>query len=244
MKTFLFIHGAWHGAWCWNRIIETLAKQHQVYATDLPGHGQLIQPFQPLHLSDYVKHVIDFIEQYSVPFSLVGHSFAGFVISQVASLRPTKIKELIYINGLIPKTGESLFSLTQSLTSTNLSPYLTVDNEQSSISISPLSILKDYMYNCGNPNHIMWNNIQAEPLVPMTESAEISIEVLQDIPKKAIIGRQDKILLKSDQIFMCERYDIPYHLIDADHCPFLSNPEALIYELQQPIESAHVKRIT
>jgi len=234
MKAFLFIHGAWHGAWCWNRVIETLAKQHEVYATDLPGHGELFQPCQPLHLSDYVNHIIDFIEQSSVPVSLVGHSFAGFVISQVASLRPTKIQELIYINALIPKTGESFFSLSQSLKSTNLSPYLTIDNQQSTISISPLSILKDYMYNCSNPNHIKWDSIQAEPLIPLTEPLQLDPYVLSCIPKKAIIGRHDKTLLESDQIFMCERYDIPYHLIDADHCPFLSNLDVLIYELLQP----------
>jgi pimeloyl-ACP methyl ester carboxylesterase len=243
MKNFLFIHGAWHGAWCWNGVLETLAKQHRVLATDLPGHGELIQPFQHLHLLDYVKHVIDLLEKSSAPVSLVGHSFAGFVISQVASLRPEKIKELIYINGLIPETGESFFSLTQSLKSKNLTPYLSVNSEHSSMSISSPPILKDYMYNCSNPNHIIWDSIQAEPLIPMTEPVQLDPYVLQDIPKKAIIGIHDKTLLKSDQIFMCKRYAIPYQLIDSDHCPFLSNPEKLVYELQQPIESVNVSKI-
>ena len=234
MKNFLLVHGAWHAACCWKELIGLLEKHHQVIATDLPGHGQHIMPWHEIHFSDYVKHIIHLLDQSEQSVSLVGHSFAGMLISQVACLRPQKVKELIYINALIPHHGESLFSLSETLKSQNLTPYLKVDEKQHRISIQPLSILKNYMYNRTNPKKILWDDIQSEPLLPMTESVDIDSLTLKQIPQKAIIGFDDKTLLLSDQIQMCERSLVPYQIIDSDHCPFLSNPEALFHKLQLP----------
>ena len=44
MSTFVLIHGAWHGGWCWEKVKPLLTAQgHQVVAPDLPGHGEAVR---------------------------------------------------------------------------------------------------------------------------------------------------------------------------------------------------------
>ena len=56
MATFILVHGAWHGAWCWRRIEPLLrARGHQVLAPDLPGHGDDPAAVGGQSLDDYAK---------------------------------------------------------------------------------------------------------------------------------------------------------------------------------------------
>ncbi|WP_461056300.1 alpha/beta fold hydrolase [Spirosoma arcticum] len=56
MITFVLVHGAWHGAWCWKKVTPLLeANGNRVLVPDLPGHGVDKTPPATVTLDDYVK---------------------------------------------------------------------------------------------------------------------------------------------------------------------------------------------
>lgn len=98
---FVLVHGGYHGAWCWDRLIPELKKRgHTAIAVDLPGHGTKAgEPGVP-SMADYRKAVLDVLEKDDV---LVGHSMGGLIISDVAAAAPEKIGHLIYLSTILPK---------------------------------------------------------------------------------------------------------------------------------------------
>ena len=111
---FLLIHGAWHGGWVWNEISEILRYQrYSVSTPTLTGLGEkkhllsskiTIDTF----IEDVVNHII--FENLN-NIILVGHSFAGSVISGVADKLKDRIQKLIYFDAVILKDGQKPFDI-------------------------------------------------------------------------------------------------------------------------------------
>ena len=111
---FLLIHGAWHGGWVWNEISEILNYQgYSVSTPTLTGLGEkkhllsskiTIDTF----IEDVVNHII--FENLN-NIILVGHSFAGSVISGVADKLKDRIQKLIYFDAVILKDGQKPFDI-------------------------------------------------------------------------------------------------------------------------------------
>lgn len=108
MTTYVLVHGAYHGAWCYTKLVPLLQDAgHIVIAVDLPGHGKNPKPIHQVTLSNYVNHVCQIIDSQSDPVILVGHSLGGITISQTAEERSDKIKYLVYLTAMMPRSGES-----------------------------------------------------------------------------------------------------------------------------------------
>ncbi len=98
MATYVLVHGAWHGGWCWSKLVPLLeATRHRAIALDLPGHGNDKTPLAELSLDRYVACVSTAIGTIDEPVVLVGHSLGGTVISQTAEMHPDRILKLIYL---------------------------------------------------------------------------------------------------------------------------------------------------
>lgn len=113
-NTFLLIHGAWHGGWCWDSVVAALRAQGDtVLAPTLPGMGEHdALPSKGIGLGQHVASVVRLIdEQRLTDFVLVGHSYAGMVISAVADQRAERIRHLVYLDAFVPEHGQSLASL-------------------------------------------------------------------------------------------------------------------------------------
>ncbi len=114
MATFVLIHGAWSGGWCW-KFVSPLLRQagHDVYAPSLTGLGNRSHLLSrevdlELHIQD-VLGVITWGELDNV--TLVGHSYGGMVVTGVADRVPDKIGSLIYLDAFMPKSGQALRDL-------------------------------------------------------------------------------------------------------------------------------------
>jgi pimeloyl-ACP methyl ester carboxylesterase len=113
-KTFVLIHGSWHGGWCWRRVADRLEKQgHKVFAPTLTGLGErahLIgaQVDINTHITDIVS-VIRFENLDNIV--LVGHSYAGLIITGVAEQIGSAISSIVYLDAFLPDDGDTLVGL-------------------------------------------------------------------------------------------------------------------------------------
>jgi pimeloyl-ACP methyl ester carboxylesterase len=109
MATFVFLHGSFHAAWNWHRVIPLLDRAgHQSIALDLPGHGLDTTPISRVTLASCVDAVLHRIDQVQEPVILVAHSRNGIVISQAAEQRPEKIQGLVYLAAYLVPDGKSM----------------------------------------------------------------------------------------------------------------------------------------
>ena len=113
MARFVLIHGAWHGAWCWAALRETLlAAGHEVVAPDLPGHGAG-SPWWRATLGSYARSAIDAARSLGEGAIAVGHSLGGLVITEAAARAPGAFVGMVYLCAFAPLPGENLLSLAQ-----------------------------------------------------------------------------------------------------------------------------------
>lgn len=101
MTTFGLVHGAWHGGWCWERLVPELeARGHRAITMDLPCDDASAT------FEDYAGVVTDALTDAPDDVVLVGHSMAGQTIPLVAARRP--VARLVYLCALLPAVGRSL----------------------------------------------------------------------------------------------------------------------------------------
>lgn len=109
--TFVLIHGAWHGAWCWQLLTPLLeSRGHQVIAPTLAGMGERKSEISAdITLDTHIDQVVDLLDQQRVQNAvLVGHSYAGVVISGVADRVPHRLRRLVFLDAVIIENGQTL----------------------------------------------------------------------------------------------------------------------------------------
>ena len=154
MAHYLFIHGAWHGSWCWDKISSHLnAKNCRFSITDLPGRGKCPLPFHKITLATHVNHLLKVLSSIENDIILVAHSMGGMVASQVAEEIPHRIKQLIYIVGFLPQNGDSLISLSEKYNYDNIPHGIQVDRENDCILVEK-DALKNLFYHCSSKEDI------------------------------------------------------------------------------------------
>src|SRR5712691_11049526 len=112
--TFVLVHGAWHGGWCWIKTTRLLTDAaHIVYTPTLTGLGDRAHLARPeIDLDTHVQDVVAVLEAEDLKnVVLVGHSYGGMVISGVAARTRTRIARLVYLDAFVPDAGQSIFSL-------------------------------------------------------------------------------------------------------------------------------------
>lgn len=114
MATYVLVHGAWHGGWCWRRVAPALrAKGHEVYTPTLTGLGERSHLLTPqVGLDTHVEDVINVFEYEDLREAvLVGHSYGGLVITGAVASLAHRVSHLVYLDAFVPADGDSLFSL-------------------------------------------------------------------------------------------------------------------------------------
>jgi pimeloyl-ACP methyl ester carboxylesterase len=109
--TFVLVHGAWHGGWCWQRVNERLTTLgHRVFAPTLTGLCERSHLNSPsVDLSTQISDVVNEIRWKDLEnIVLVGHSYGGMVISGVAEQVASKIASIVYLDAFVPADGQSL----------------------------------------------------------------------------------------------------------------------------------------
>lgn len=111
-RTFVLVHGAWHGGWCWSRVAERLrALGHRVYTPTQTGVGERSHLLATnITLQTFVDDIASVIRWEDLSnVTLVGHSFGGLSITGVADIMPERLRNLVYLDAFILGHGVSTF---------------------------------------------------------------------------------------------------------------------------------------
>jgi pimeloyl-ACP methyl ester carboxylesterase len=231
MSTFVLIHGASHGAWCWNKVVPLLTQHgHTVVAPDLPGHGQDRTPIGDVTLKSYTDRVCQILDDDEDSVILVGHSMGGVVITQAAEYRPEKIRSLVYLTAVIPVNGQSLRQATEEIRNPN---FIEAADDESYYSYKDEWIVDIFYGDCTEEDiAFAKSRLVPQAISPVVEPVRISERNYGSVPRAYIECLQDRILVPEFQKKMytavpCE----PVLSLNASHSPFLSSPGMLAKHL-------------
>ena len=111
MATFVLVHGAWHGSWCWTRVRRALqALGHEVFTPTLTGVGERAHLLSPaITLDTHIDDVANLIRWEGLSnIVLCGHSYGGAVVAGVADRVGERIDHLVYLDAFVLENGQSL----------------------------------------------------------------------------------------------------------------------------------------
>ncbi len=234
MSTYVLVHGAWHGPWCWEKVVPLLKQAgHQVEIPDLSECSQ-DKTFREITLTTFTKRVCELLDAQAEPVILVGHSLGGIVISQVAEERPEKIQTLVYLTAFLPQNGESVFQLAQMNSDSLVGPNLVVNEEQGSLIFKEGAPLKDMFYgDCSDEDVARAISLLVpDALAPQGTPVRISAEHFGRVPRIYIECLRDRALTPPFQKRMYTATPCQAILsMETSHSPFFSAPQELVHHL-------------
>ena len=239
MSHFILIHGAWHGGWCWHKLVEELESSgHSVTAPDLPCHGEDRTPPQGIDVSHYADLVCSLVDAASEEVVLVGHSLGGLTISQVAERRPDRLRCLVYLAALVPASGATPASR-RGLTTDALLNGLRL-SEDGSVSLFDLEAIREVFYADCSDEDIAFarSRLCGEPAAAAGSAVEPSPENWGRVPRDYIVCLQDQAIPASAQQALAKESGCRnVYSLDTSHSPFFSAPADLARILGQIAES-------
>jgi pimeloyl-ACP methyl ester carboxylesterase len=113
-KTYVLVHGAWHGGWCWRPVADALRAQgHRVFTPTQTGLGERRHLLsRDITLDVFVDDIANLMEAEELRDAiLVGHSFGGIAISGVADRMPDAVRHLVFLDSIVLQPGQSPFGI-------------------------------------------------------------------------------------------------------------------------------------
>ena len=235
MSSYVLVHGAYHGAWCYAKVVPLLeAAGHTAIAVDLPGHGDNPVPREQITLDAYVDHVCEVIDAQSEPVILVGHSLGGITISQVAEARPDKIKTLVFLTALLPRDGESRADVSGRVDENPAVAQARVPTDDGLAATVRDDLIKPLFYGDCSDEDIAHAKANLVPQASAIITAEVHLTDARygRVPRVFIECLQDGAIPIEMQRQMVEAVPCEKVLtLDTSHSPFFSAPQALADEL-------------
>ena len=230
MSTFVLVHGAWHGAWTWYRIIPRLDRAgHRVIAPDLASLGRDKTPASEITLARWTRDVCAILDAAPEPVILVGHSRGGIVISSVAEERPDRIRTLVYVAAMLAPNGKTLYDMRAQVDNPFMDANVVVSEDESTTSIHRTAIQQIFYGECSEEDVTLARLLLLpEPVRPNATPLRLTDERYGRVPRVYIECRRDRAILPALQRRMYA--DLPCRKvfsIDTDHSPFFSRPQEL-----------------
>jgi len=234
MSTFILVHGAWHGAWCWQKLIPVLkAHGHRVVAPDLAGLGYDQTPLTEATLERWTDDVCRLLDALPEPVILVGHSRGGLVVSEVAEHRPDKIKALVYLTAMLVRNGEAGLQALGALGHTPLQDYIVASADGTSLTVRDEGIGPSFYGMCSDEDiRLAKRQLRPEPAQPSLTPVRVSDENFGRVPRIYIECLRDQAILPAMQKAMYTATPCRQVIsMDTDHSPFFSAPAELARHL-------------
>ncbi len=236
-KHFILIHGAWHGGWCWDGVIEKLKNAgHTAEAPTLPGHHPE-DDRSNIGLNDYVDKIVGILKQQTDSVVLVGHSSAGFLLQEAAPKSADKISHLIFLNAFILPNGKSQFDLVPP----EVSEGMTAAAKASPDNCVPVD--EDFVRNmlmAGEPvekQDALVGRLVPQPLAIFTTPVDTHNFDKLTIPKSVVFCKADASLPPGAYLNMAQVLgEHKLFEVEGGHETFFTNPGVVAEALQQALK--------
>lgn len=229
-RSIVLVHGAWHGAWCWYRVVPELrALGLNVVTPDLPGHGIDRSPVGACTLESYVARVVAAIDALDAPVILVGHSLAGLVISQVAEVRAPRIARLVYVAAFLPRDGDSANSLAPIDPASELARGSAFVAGGAAAAVGPATAADVFYHDCPAADIALAERLLVpEPLAPILAPVRLADPGAGRLPRTFIECTNDRVIpLDSQRRMQAARPCGRVAGLATGHSPFFAAPAAL-----------------
>lgn len=230
MKTFILVHGSWHSAWNWHKVVPLLEKAgHKAIAPDLPGMGRDKTPILEVKMKTTVEKICELIDSVEGRVILVGHSKNGIMISQAAEYRPHKIEKLIYLAAYLIPDGKTQREYSLQDTEGVLKPYVTLYPELNAHTLQP-EIYKEGLYHdCDDDiTELAKILLSHEPVESGITPLRLTEENFGSVPRYYIECTEDRAVTPFIQRKMYKETPCKkVYSMAASHSPFFSKPEEL-----------------
>ncbi len=239
MARFVLVHGAFHGAWCWQSLAGELeARGHTVEAPDLPGSGDDETPAADVTLDAYADRICEVLGAGTEPAVLVGHSMGGVAITHAAARCPERITSLIYVCAFLPANGQSLIDLTHLPEGADdgVQANITVEGEPP-VATMPRDKALEVFYAACEPEvaERAASRLNPQPVAPfVTPVSAPATGAFAELKRSYIVCKQDRAIPPELQRRMAgERATGNVAELDTDHAPFLSRKDELVQLLER-----------
>ena len=215
--TVVLVHGAWHGSWCWQRVIPLLEKRGvTVRAVDLPsvaaGRGA------DTGLSADAAAVDAVIDELAGPVVLCGHSYGGMVISRVES---KSVSRLVYVCAFMPLEGQSLFTTAEGM------PPPWIQMLDGGLMQPDPARVAELFYNDCEPDVREWAKRMLRPQASAAQLEPLARPAWRRVPSTYVVCANDMALPAAVQRSLFASRATEVIELQASHSPFLSQPEAV-----------------
>jgi pimeloyl-ACP methyl ester carboxylesterase len=231
MSTFVLVHGAGHGAWCWFKLVPELEKLgHRAVTLDLPGLGEDTTPIAEVTFAGTIDRVVAAVEKEPEPVILVGHSLGGVSISATAERIPDRIRLLIYLAAFLPRDGDSVNAIYEgadAIKDTGPAPIRSADGL--SLSHTPEGARQRFYQDCSEEDvAYCLARLKPQPLVMRTTPVRVSPERFGRVPRAYIHCLADQAAPIARQRQMVARTPCrTVASLPTGHSPFLAAPAEL-----------------
>jgi pimeloyl-ACP methyl ester carboxylesterase len=238
MTHILLVHGAWHGAWCWDRLLPALtAEGFTPHTIDLPGHGENAAETQTL--ANYAKAVAAKLNTLPGPAVLLGHSMGGQVISAAAERAPERITTLIYLCAFMNRTGESIFGRAAGDDVTLLGPLLQPQAD-GRLTVADEGVKQAFYADCSDAD-IAFAKARLVPQSPEPFAAELAVtdENYGRLRRAYIVCENDRAIGAPKQREMIADTPVASEIaLNTSHSPFFSAPSELAAAIRASLDTA------
>jgi pimeloyl-ACP methyl ester carboxylesterase len=235
MTTYVLIHGAWHGAWCWHRVVAGLERaSHRVIAPDLRSLGRDRTPPELVTLDMWTEQIVALAQAQPDPIVLVGHSRGGIVLSEVAERVPKLVRTLVYVTAFMLDNGRTLLQAAAENPESLVGPAMVPSADGKSVTIRDQSVRNLFYGKCSDEDVVLARSLLVpEPTVPLATPIHISPSRYGSVPRVYVECSADRALTLDEQrrmqaILPCRETVT----LDSDHSPFFCRSEELVAALQ------------
>jgi pimeloyl-ACP methyl ester carboxylesterase len=229
-KTFILIHGSWHSAWNWHKLIPILEKKgHTPLAIDLLGMGRDKTPIHTVTMQKTVENICDLIDRIDGQVILVGHSKNGIMISQVAELRPDKVEKLVYLAAYLIPNNKTQREYSMQDTEGVLKPYVNFHSESNTSTLQSIIYKEGLYHDCEDCiTELAKLLLSHEPVESGMTPLQLTGDNYGKIPRFYIECTEDRAVTPFIQQKMytetpCEKV----YKMATSHSPFFSQPQEL-----------------
>lgn len=231
MKTFVLIHGSWHSAWNWHKVIPLLEQLgHKAIAIDLPGMGRDKTPIAEVTMHAAVDKICSVVQEAQGKVILVGHSKNGIMISQAAELMPHKIDKLVYLAAYLIPNGKTQREYSMQDVNGVLKPYVNFHEATQSTTLRS-EIYKEGLYHDCDDNitELAKLLLSHEPFGSGITALQLTDENYGSVPRYYIECTEDRAVTPFIQRKMYEEAPCKkVYSMATSHSPFFSKPKELV----------------